>query len=58
MDKIKGVTQLQGEVIRLRIENEALQAQIDELMLEFCPEEMTQEQVRNWAAHQVAVKGQ
>ena len=30
-----------------------LQAKIDALMLEFCPEEMTQEQVDNWMKHQV-----
>jgi hypothetical protein len=29
-----------------------LQAQIDRLMLEFCPDEMTEGQVSNWALHQ------
>ena len=33
----------------------AAQARIDELMLEFCPDEMTPEQLANWAAHQRAV---
>lgn len=28
------------------------QAKIDELMLEYCPEEMTKEQLENWAKHQ------
>lgn len=28
------------------------QAEIDRLMLEFCPDEMTPEQVAEWAAHQ------
>ena len=28
------------------------QAEIDRLMLEFCPEEMTQEQKETWASHQ------
>ena len=44
---------------RLRDENEALQARIDELMLEYCPDDMTKEQFDNWAVHQVPVmKGQ
>lgn len=30
----------------------AKQAEIDRLMLEFCPQEMTPEQVANWEAHQ------
>ena len=29
-----------------------LKAEIDRLMLEYCPEEMTPEQMANWAAHQ------
>jgi hypothetical protein len=33
---------------------ESLQAKVDALMLEYCPEEMTPEQKANWAAHQVA----
>ena len=33
----------------------AAQAKIDELMLEYCPEEITQEQVAEWEKHQVAV---
>lgn len=31
---------------------DALQAQLDALMLEFCPEEMTEAQKENWARHQ------
>lgn len=31
---------------------DALQAQIDRLMLEYCPNEMTPEQVENWKRHQ------
>ncbi len=34
----------------------ALQAKIDALMLEYCPEEMTKEQLDNWASHQKAVR--
>lgn len=29
-----------------------LQAKIDALMLEFCPDDMTKEQLANWEAHQ------
>lgn len=35
---------------------DALQARIDELMLEHCPEEMTEAQKENWARHQQPVK--
>lgn len=34
---------------------DSLQAKIDELMLEYCPDEMTTEQRAEWAKHQVAV---
>ena len=30
-----------------------LQARIDELMLEYCPDEMTHEQLDEWARHQI-----
>lgn len=33
----------------------ALQARIDELMLEYCPDEMTPEQIENWKRHQKAI---
>jgi hypothetical protein len=38
-----------------------LEAQVDALMLEYCPDEMTDDQVRNWGKHQVpeaAIKGE
>ncbi len=34
---------------------EGLQARIDQLMLEYCPDEITPEQRLNWARHQVPV---
>lgn len=34
------------------------QAKIDALMLEFCPDEMTPEQLTRWEAHQRAAKGE
>jgi hypothetical protein len=33
----------------------SIQAKIDGLMLEYCPEEMTGEQLKNWAVHQKPV---
>jgi len=32
------------------------QAKIDELMLEYCPDEMTQEQIKEWEEHQADTK--
>ncbi len=32
---------------------ESLEAKIDALMLEFCPEDMTKEQMDNWEKHQI-----
>ena len=32
------------------------QAQIDRLMMEYCPDEMTEEQVKEWKKHQRSVK--
>lgn len=40
------VHELQGTV-------ESMQAQLDALMLEFCPDRMTEAQKENWAKHQV-----
>jgi len=44
------LTQVQNSA---RKEFKRLQSKIDMLMLEYCPEEMTQEQKDNWAAIQV-----
>lgn len=46
--------QFANHIQRLEAENEARQAKIDALMLEFCPAEMSREQVIRWAQHQVA----
>jgi len=40
------------EVRRLERELAAKQARIDELMQEYCPEEMTPDQLDTWARHQ------
>jgi len=37
----------------LKLANEARQAKIDSLMLEYCPNEMTKDQIENWEKHQV-----
>ena len=39
-------------------ERARMQARIDALMLEYCPDEMSEEQKRNWAAHQVSAAQQ
>lgn len=41
----------------LKKQNASLQAKLDRLMLEFCPDEMDPEQLKKWAQHQVAVTG-
>lgn len=43
---------LSGMVANGITENASLQAEIDRLMLEFCPDEMTKEQMENWEKHQ------
>jgi hypothetical protein len=40
---------------RLTVEVNAKQARIDALMLEFCPDEMSDEQKAEWARHQCPV---
>ena len=44
------------ELLALEQEKESKQAEIDSLMLEYCPSDMAQEQTDNWAAHQVPVE--
>ena len=41
-----------NEILSLRQQLGAKQAQIDALMLEFCPDEMTQDQLDEWARNQ------
>lgn len=49
------IAEIEAQNARLREDVEAKQAEIDLLMLEFCPDEMTPEQLANWASHQRAV---
>lgn len=44
--------ELESERDQLRQQLAAKQAAVDALMLEYCPSEMSQEQLDNWAAHQ------
>ena len=44
-----------NRVCELERELSAAQARIDELMLEYCPNEMTAEQLSEYARHQVPV---
>lgn len=53
-EEIKHLFVMLGEK---EIELDRRQAKIDGLMLEFCPEEMTQEQRANWSANQKRYSG-
>ena len=46
----------QAELDSTLLKLAATQAKLDALMLEYCPDEMTKEQLDNWAAHQVSVE--
>ena len=50
--------ELQDENDQLCTALAAAQAKIDSLMLEYCPDEMTPEQIENWGKHQKAVSDQ
>lgn len=50
--KREDVTDAMREIIELRKEVGAKQAHIDRLMWEFCPDEMTEEQIEEWASRQ------
>lgn len=41
-----------GQIAELQSECASKQAKIDSLMLEYCPHEMTAEQIAEWARHQ------
>jgi len=49
------VQQYEYQILELHQQLEAKQAEIDRLMLEFCPDEMTEEQLNNWKQHQKVV---
>lgn len=47
-----------SESIDLTKQLAAAQARIDELMLEYCPNEMTEEQLAEYARHQVPISNE
>ena len=48
-EEIVQLQQILNEELRRRY---ALQEKLDEVMREYCPEEMTEAQIENWAKHQ------
>lgn len=50
------VRRLEGDIKKLKQENASLQAKIDALMLEYCPDEMSQEQIETWCKAQRKVE--
>ena len=46
------VQQYEYQILELHLQLKSKQAEIDRLMLEFCPDEMTEEQLDNWKHHQ------
>jgi predicted RNase H-like nuclease (RuvC/YqgF family) len=44
---------MREEINNLKIKCSAKQAEIDRLMLEYCPEDMTAEQMKEWEEHQI-----
>ena len=55
----KEVTRLKDTITELQAKLDAKQFEIDSLMLEYCPDEMTKEQMDSWGKYQVstAIKG-
>ena len=51
-ERMKIVCEPQSAIDKMQQEIDSLQAKIDSLMLEYCPDEMTDEQLTNWANHQ------
>lgn len=57
VDKPEGLLSLYvSGVKQLIIDNDYKQSRIDELMLEYCPADMTEEQIKNWESHQRVVE--
>jgi len=46
------IIDLCAELLKLQIERDDLQFKLDNLMLEYCPEEMADEQVKEWGDNQ------
>ncbi len=43
---------LQAQIDKLIVQRDVFKAQRDALMLEYCPDEMSEEQIEEWAANQ------
>ena len=52
------INELLAELDKARKSDSAKQAKIDALMFEYCPEDMTTEQIDEWAEHQRPVSAQ
>ena len=52
MKENQQIQDLKNQVHKLLLEKMALQARVDELMLEYCPDEMSEEQKITWGEHQ------
>lgn len=50
--------EIEGLHTELRHQLDAKEAEVDALMLEYCPSEMSQAQLDNWAAHQRPIEEQ
>lgn len=46
------IEKLKSEIEQLKKDKNHLQFKVDSLMMEFCPDEMTNEQIRIWEEHQ------
>lgn len=46
------IDRLQAELVAEKRKSDAKQARIDELMFEYCPDDMTREQLDEYARHQ------
>lgn len=57
MDKtVQQIADQENANMKLRSEIASMQAKIDALMLEYCPDEMTKEQMDNWEKHQKVIE--
>lgn len=54
MTMVEVIAELKAEVEALKADAASKQAKIDELMLEYCQEEMTSEQLDEYARHQIS----
>lgn len=55
-NKIYSSEQVESIIQQLEAQLASKQAQIDQLMLEYCPENMSAEQVQEWERHQKVAK--